>query len=84
MLTCVGVVAILAAHPLNDCIKTDVPLSSEALRILNTPPDIGNPLVLDMLSSARRMVGMVVSFISSVRLEVQLAFKVLSRPRCVN
>jgi hypothetical protein len=51
------------------------------LRILNAPPDVGNPLVLDMLSSARRTVG-IVSFISSVRPDVQLAFNVLSR--CVN
>jgi hypothetical protein len=85
VLICVGaidnLVAILAAHPLDDCIKTDVPLSSESLCILNAPPDAGNFLVLDMLSSARRTVG-IFSFISSMRPDVQLAFKILSR--CVN
>jgi hypothetical protein len=60
-LTCVGaidnLVAILAAHPLDNCIETDVPLSSEFLCILNATPDAGDQLVLDMLSSARRTVG---------------------------
>jgi hypothetical protein len=85
VLTCVGAIdnlsVILADHPLSDCIKTDAPLSSESLRILNAPPDASNPLVPDMLTPARRTVG-IVSFVSYVRPDIQLAFKVLSR--CTN
>jgi hypothetical protein len=81
ILTCTASIdqlsALLAEHPLDPCIKFDVPLASDALTKLRPPPCPSNPLLLDYVTPARRIIGLT-SFVSAVRQEVVLPFKVLA------
>ena len=55
----------------------DSPIACDALKRLYAEPSQSNPLVLDYLHNARRIVGLI-SFVTSVLNEVLFAFKVLS------
>jgi len=70
---------ILADFPLESNLSHDCPIAHDALkRLLDIPDPASNPLVLEHLHSARRIVGLT-NFVSSIRNEVIFAFKVLSR-----
>jgi len=83
VLTCLGTIDLLApiidAHPLPVGISVNAPLGSDSLkRLFAAPCPLTNPLVVEHLLLARRIVGLT-SFISNIRSEVLFAFKVLSR-----
>ena len=70
---------ILVDHPLDENLSFDCPIAHDALPRLFTPPCATlNPLVPEHLHNARRIIGLT-SFVSSIRTEVILAFKVLAR-----
>ena len=69
---------ILNEFPLETFLSFNVPIAHDALQRLLAPPCATNPLVLEHLHNARRIIGLT-SFVSSIRTEVSFPFKVLAR-----
>ena len=69
---------ILAELPLATNLSSEPPIASDSLQRLFALPSTDNPLVIEHLHTARRIVGLT-SFISSIRNDVLFLFKVLAR-----